>query len=335
MMTQTEIDAMSDKLKAMAGTPADLSDFTAQVTREKEAARAAGVTSRSFPSKRPIGSVLDDLSARPERAKALGTAKVRTLLAHAEHFLLDEDAGERIVKMVEKDARLISDLQEFALRPYDRMTISLPARALNDADRETLILLDQYQDINAFALVLRNTATGEIAPIPGWYGTVRGHRGDDRRSVVRIDDIMPDEERMKYAVGTYSMAIDAVMLFLNQKKGVHFSEPTQRRRSMLRGRPTTFFARRTITLTMDAPLELRHNFTSGARDAARRHAVRGHFFHRGGDLACVHRWAALDGHVNAWECVDCDRRRFWRRDFERGDANKGLVASRYTIKGKA
>lgn len=321
---------------APAADPSDLSAITDKITRDVEAARRAGITSASFPSSRPIGSVLDDLSARPEKGKVLGATKVRTLLAHAEHFLLDEEAGARVVGMVEKDAKLIQELREFALRPYPQMTISLPARAMHDAERETLILLDKYRDINAFALVLRDTRTGDIAPIPGWYASPRSRSDEEGRTVIRLDANMPADERMKYAVGTYSMAIDAVMLFLNQKKGVHVSEPTPQRRSLRAGRPVIYFKRSTIRLSIEAPAILRHHFSTRERGPVRRHAVRGHFFHRGGLASgCAHRWARLDDHENAWECVDCDRRRFWRRDFERGDVNKGVVASRYTMTGKA
>jgi len=315
------------------GTPADMDGFAERMTRLQNDARAAGFTSADVPSNRQVGSVLDDLSARTELAKALGAQRVRNLLAHAEHFLLDDDAGARIVRMVESNARLINELRPFARRPYPTMTISLPTRALNDADRETLILLGQYKDINAFALVLRDTRTSAIAPIPGWYGVPNGKHDDEGRTVIRLDDAMPGDERMKYAAVTYSMAIDAVLLMLNQKRGIHISEPTLRRRSIRAGRAVTYFARSTIKLSLDNPEELRQSFTSGTHASPRRHPVRGHYFHRGGDRSCTHRWADLDGHEGAFECVDCERRRFWRRDFERGDIERGVVSPRYLITG--
>ena len=314
------------------GEPETIDAVAASVAALQAHAAEAGVTSASFPSRRPIGSVLDDLSARPEKAKGLGVSRVRTLLAHAEHFLLDEEAGQRVIDMVTNHGQLLNDLNEFALRPYERMTISMPSRAKGDAERETLILLDQYQDINAFALVLRDTRTGELAPIPGWYASPRAKVGDPGRTVVRLDDAMPDDQMMKYSAATYSMAIDAILLMLNQKRGVHVSEPTARRRSLRSGRPVTLFSRSTIHLSLDSPEELRLSYAGGGTHASpRRHAVRGHFFHLGGSKTCTHRWARIDGFDNGWECVDCDRRRFWRNDFERGDAERGYIASRYKV----
>lgn len=316
---QPWIDSTSDRLKLAA-----MNEFA-------DRTRAAGITSDQFPSKYPIGSVLDEVSARPERVKVLGLARVKRVLTHAEHFLLDEDAGAKIVQTVEHHATLISELRHFAIMPYPVMTITMPTRATHDADRESLLLVEEREGFKQFALALRHTTSGDVVAVPGWYGYANDPSGKSR-TVFRTDGPpMPDDAVLRQQIGTYSIALDAVLLYLNQKKGVHISEPTLRRRSMLRGRPTTFFSRSTIRLTLDSPTELRHHFTTGAREAARRHAVRGHFFHRGGDVNCTHRWAGLDGHENAWECVDCERRRFWRRDFERGDADKGYVASRYLI----
>jgi hypothetical protein len=303
-----------------------LSDF------ERRAADA-GISSDQFPSRYKIGSVLDEVSARPERMKDLGAQRVRNLLAHAEHFLLDEDAGRRVVDMVESNAPLIRDMRQFAIMPFPVMTISLPTRVTHDADRETLLMVEERNGHKVFALALRNRETGGIVSIPGWYAYAEEH-GKNSRLVFRTDGPpMPDDEMLRRQIGTYSLALDAVLLFLNQKRGVHFTEPTMKRKSLLRGRPVTYFARRTITLAIDAPAVLQLHHATATREACRRHAVRGHFFHRGGDIHCTHRWAALDGHADAWECVDCERRRFWRRDFERGDINKGVVSSRYSIKG--
>jgi hypothetical protein len=307
----------------------------ANIRLRQAEARAAGVSSADFPSRHPIGSVLDDLSARPERAKVLGVDRVRRLLAHAEHFILDEDAGRRVVDMVEHHSPLIVDLREFAKLPFPTMTISLPTRATFDADRESLLLIQERDGIaKTFALVLRNTASGQIMPVPGWYVSTDS-RDEGARTLIRLDDSMPDDETLRAQIGTYSFALDAVLLFLNQKRGIHISAPTERRRSFRNGRPTTFVARRTITLSLDNPADLHRSYATGDRNSPKRHGVRGHFFHRGGDQACEHRWAHLDGYDRgkAWECVDCSRRRFWRRDFERGDEAKGFVVSRYQIKG--
>lgn len=299
----------------------------------ERSAAAAGMVSSDYPSRYAIGSVLDDLSARPERAKSLGLQRVRNLISHAEHFLLDEEAGRRVIAMVENHTPLIRDLREFAIMPFPVMTISLPTRAIHDADRETLLLAEEKAGLKTFALVLRQRGSGDIVPIPGWYAYAE-EAGEKSRIVFRTDGPAMDKDDMtRRQIGTYSLALDAVLLFLNQKHGIHISEPTLRRRSMLRGRPATFFARRTINISLESPVELRHHYTSGTRESCRLHAVRGHFFHRGGTLGCEHRWAKLDGHTNGWECIDCERRRFWRRDFERGDIEKGVVDSRYTIKG--
>lgn len=305
----------------------------AEWTARNDAAKGAGVTGAMFPSDRPIGSLLDDLSARPEQAKVLGAQRVRNLLAHASHFLLDEDAGARVVDMVENNAQLISDLRAFARLPFERMTVSLPTRAVHDADRETLLLVEMRDGVKTFALALRDTRRGDIVPIPGWYSSAEDRDGKVR-TVIRMDGPpMPDDVVHRQQVGTYSLALDAVLLFLNQKKGVHITEPTMRRRSIRAGRNVTYFARSTISLSIDAAHELRRSYATGERGPTRRHGVRGHFFHRGGVIGCTHRWAALDGHPNGHECVDCGRRRFWRKEFERGDANIGLTVARYQVQG--
>lgn len=276
--------------------------------------------------------ILDDVAADARLAAPLGLGRVRALLHQGNHMVLNDAAAAFVVDMVGNHGALIGELREFARSPFERMTITLPTRAAGDADRETLLLIDGVE----FALILRNTATGAVVPIPGWYLSVENEGEDHKsRTLVRTDDAIPKDATTTKMIATYSMARDAIFLLLNQKHGVHVSEPTMTRKGMSRGKTLTFYGRSTVSVSLHAAEELHRHFATMTRTTPRRHAVRGHFVHRGGDRDCEHQWEKLVDRPaaagDAWICTACDRKRSWRRDFERGDASKGYVTQTWKV----
>tara|TARA_R110000868_G_scaffold25423_4_gene99165 strand:+ start:6015 stop:6920 length:906 start_codon:yes stop_codon:yes gene_type:complete len=74
---------------------------------------------------------------------------------------------------------------------------------------------------------------------------------------------------------------------------------------------------------------LRQIVSLEARNAPRRHQVRGFWRHYHRNKACVHIWPFDSDDRGNWKCTKCDTLRVWINSFERGDAGIGYVTKEY------
>lgn len=125
-----------------------------------------------------------------------------------------------------------------------------------------------------------------------------------------------------------------LLLWLNQPSRVHYSqEPAGRR--IRGGKLVAYAAHRVVEIDIGHCRTVRAAFRSGLRErlSPRRHQVRGHFSHRGGNVHCHHQWPLLADQDGDWRCTRCGRLRWWRENYVRGDATRGWVEHEYDVTG--
>jgi hypothetical protein len=126
-------------------------------------------------------------------------------------------------------------------------------------------------------------------------------------------------------------------LLLLQAKKVRLTD-VPAARTLRKGRPVRYFSHSVIEIDLTTPKQLRRAFSTGTHASPRRHEVMGHFVHRGGIRGCVHDWQPItrdpDDGIKRWGCTSCERKRTWRKSFERGDAGKGFVRQEYAVTAK-
>lgn len=239
----------------------------------------------------------------------------------AKHFVLDAEAAKRLIGAY-KQRNLLRQLREFAIPPFEKMTISLPMENRHEKMTvENLLVLDYSDGQHNIAWLYDNMASQDRTP--GLYleaaSPMQKHRERVEQSQV---DALQD-------------MLDAFILILLGKRTTTVVEhPTK---TMLRkGKRVRFYARSEITIDLNPMRGIKRIVASGERGSPRRHGVMGHFTHRGGRKhGCTHAWEPVereDG-KKRWECKHCGRLRTWKAAFERGDAGKGWVRQSYKVIG--
>ena len=267
---------------------------------------------------------------------------VRPLLFQAKHFVLDPDACAFITRL-SSDEDLIGELREFAVPPFDKIAMSHVygpdhagwPQASFDGRRASFQSLTLW-DHGRWKLYVAHEDGSSLAAIPGWTtnlpdGYVENTWATEAQPGEDAADHYQRAARVLGSLKMHRLLIDAFFLLMAQPKhyNVHFNEA---RRSFSRGKPVKYFARSEIKIALSDVAVLRRAFRTGTHATPRRHEVRRHFIHRGGERACIHDWQPLeleDG-KKRWECA-CGRRRIERGPFERGDAGKGFVRQHYSI----
>lgn len=98
-----------------------------------------------------------------------------------------------------------------------------------------------------------------------------------------------------------------------------------------------YFVERNVTVKLPEK-EQHRRIRNSARENAhgwhnRRHPVKGHWCQRGGDENCPHDWEQHD--TNKYECKLCQRKRYYKKAYHRGDAALGWVhRDRYNVESK-
>lgn len=161
-----------------------------------------------------------------------------------------------------------------------------------------------------------------------------------------------ETELMNECVGDLRNIV-AVLLMLNRPKITEYSEVVPRSRGWIRNRVVPYMAHRTVTINLDPIPHLRRIGTKqDEQDQRRRHHVRGTFCHNKDArdyeriAQCVHNWVGTysdwipvgdnypPNEVEHWVCSECDGRRWWRDDHDRGNALLGWVEhDQYYVKG--
>ena len=123
----------------------------------------------------------------------------------------------------------------------------------------------------------------------------------------------------------------AFLLWLNQPAKVRFDNSPAGGR-MVGNKRVAYQAHRTVHIELGRT-SIRKAFNRWAEErlSPRRHKVRGHFCHSGGDVNHGHTWPQepdVDGH---WRCSGCGRLRWWKESHVRGDATRGWVTHDYQV----
>lgn len=244
-------------------------------------------------------------------------------LFQAKHFVLDAEAATRVYRL-NRQRELLSELREFAIPPFPKMTFEM--QTFHEKDGEwtispSIFCIDREngQDCIAWLYVdpLDNRGLWLQAANPI---IMRQHEGMtlDPKSIFDARDL-----------------VDCFVLMLLAKRTTTVVDHAKRT-SLHKGKRVTFYARSEITIALDPIRGLKRAVQDGSRGSPRRHGVLGHFTHRGGQkYGCTHDWEPVekeDG-KKRWECTHCGRKRTWRAAFERGDASKGYVRQSYKVKG--
>lgn len=134
----------------------------------------------------------------------------------------------------------------------------------------------------------------------------------------------------------------ALLLLLNQPSITRYVEVPSTR-GWIGNNPRRFAAHHQVHVALDAHQRMVKFVSEGGRGETRRlHRVRGHYCHdeTARDYAriagCIHEWiptdkrwqptpdTPVDERMN-WQCRECDGKRWWQSEHERGDAEKGYV----------
>lgn len=261
-----------------------------------------------------------------------GASRIRPLLFQTRHFVLDSDACQFLTRLASEDG-LLAELREFAIPPFDKLAIShrygkehvgYPTATFgtDPAEFQSLTLWDHGE----WKLFVAAADGSSLAAVPGWtYNLPHGAVANDK-ALER-----GDAEKVLGSLALHRTLIDAFFLILARPGSyqVNFNEA---RRTLRKGKPVKFFARSEIKIDLTDVKTFRRGFYTGARAPSRRHEVRRHFTHFGGDRAHSHAWEPLDSEDGRkrWLC-SCGRRRVERGPFGRGDANRGYVHQHYAI----
>lgn len=129
----------------------------------------------------------------------------------------------------------------------------------------------------------------------------------------------------------------ALMLLINQPKIIQ-TESVGRASGIRRGRRVVFLAHNIVDIELGRRKVYARmlNFKMGHRASPRRHNVRGHYIHRGGNPDCIHEWPkeasiSRNGAPN-WTCQKCGRLRTWRKAYYKGSAERGFATHDYSIR---
>lgn len=221
-----------------------------------------------------------------------------------------------------EDSQLIDQLRRFALAPFDTFTVSYtfpPNENLGEIGVLQIFSHGRYR-----TLVSQG---GKTIVVPGWTW----HDGWRIRNET-LEKMGDADSILEKAALDHNLLV-AFCLIMAQPTShiVHMGEPKRSR--MAAGRLVKFMASSEIVIRLDKPAQLRRLFHTGTHASPRRHEVRRHWWHFGGERNHVHTWEREDDGSGPMKFVcSCGRIRRERGPFERGDAGKGFVAQRYALK---
>lgn len=235
-------------------------------------------------------------------------------LFQAKHFVLDTEASVRVYQM-NRQRELLAELREFAIPPFEKMTFEM-------------------QTFHQGSDGVR-TMTQSLFCVDGasraWFYEQDGGLWVQAADHVRVSDGLTLDPVSLFNARDLT---DCFILLLLAKRTTTTVEHSKRT-GLRKGKRVQYYARSEITIQLDPLPGIKKAVSDGSRAPYRRHEVHGHFVHRGGDKHCVHAWEPVqwpDG-KQRWECTSCGRKRTWKKAYERGDASRGWVRSKYKVIG--
>jgi hypothetical protein len=148
--------------------------------------------------------------------------------------------------------------------------------------------------------------------------------GPINRSVVNSIKL---EQAARQCAGSFKIAMTTLMLMNQQHHKVYTFVPPAA--VLNRGKRRVVAAHTTVKFDLLAPRALYDSIRNGERAPPIRHAVRGHFAHRGLVDGCEHSWPPIPDGLGHWRCGACGGLRWWKREHERGVGEIG--EKRYEI----
>jgi hypothetical protein len=263
-------------------------------------------------------TLLDSVRVGHE-AGTKGDPIARNVAINGKPFVLGRDASRYVREFAVNHAALIDELAEFALAPFDRMSVSC-AFGLDTGLIETLHLWDEGD----YRLVIRQ---GEkCGAIPGWNRIDEGHVNNTALGH------FPDEAEALDKLNIDRRVLLAVFLLLGQPSTYRIVDQAAPRSTFRKGKIIRFMASSEIVLNLTKSTALRAMYRAQHRErlAARRHEVRRHWWHFGGDKGCEHDWQPDAIQPRRYSC-SCGRIRRERGPFERGDAGRGFLLQSYKV----
>lgn len=250
-------------------------------------------------------TVIDVLAIRVAEGEIVDTQITLPLIHQSKRFVLDGSSTQWLMDMVQNNAKLIHELREFALAPYERMIVAFDhMRFVNQPGREGWVVL--VLNNRKVVSLLYNSTTQRFEPL--------SHEGGDAL----------EHEWTRLVTLAFYLALASRRALVTSEQPEH--------RTASRGRQVRYYSHSTINIDLTAPKITRRCFSTGTHASPRRHQVMGHFVHRGGDRSCSHQWERQPGETpKRWCCSACERKRVWRAAFERGDAGKGFVRQDYQV----
>ncbi len=251
---------------------------------------------------------------------------VRAALFRAKHFLLGEEGSLFVKRLIDEHRDLRADLVEFALPPFDYMALTVKhyRHAEFPDGLETMHLWAKGR----YRLYVRGRRIGENeigdAHIPGWTSV-----DSDGRLHNTVIEGRPYRDEVYKRLRTDHDVLMMIFLLLAQPRTyqVKFSEGST---GVRKGKIVRYMATSEIIINLRSPAQFRRLWADGSRGSPRRHEVRRHWWHFGGDRGHEHDWELVDTDPRKYVCA-CGRIRRERGPFERGDAGKGFVTQRYKL----
>lgn len=268
---------------------------------------------------------LDDLRTMP------GYADFVAGQSRAYQFILDPESAEWIGDKSIELQDLAWENREFAKPPYIHTYVEF-TNMFDEAEDVPIGVLLSNSWLYIFS-VIPDDGVGRVSVFSGRLNTETGE-------IQWGDSADTDDDAIEVVVKVLQSAwLWTSLFFLILNKPKHLITETKPRISVKRrGKRVVYSAHTVVKLNLlDGGKALKRAVYSGARAAARRHAVRGHFVHYHTGLGCSHDWQRLKDtetglYVDRWTCPNCGGLRVWRKSFHRGDATVGFThKDRYAV----
>jgi hypothetical protein len=259
-----------------------------------------------------------EVAQRPDRISG------KAYLHRAKHFKFGFQASEYMLSFCTKK-ELLEQMQAYAPHPYPDYTISFWT-ATQEGVAEGFISVRLNEGRHEACMLAKPWEGEKIIGAENEY-TTRG--GSDTKACTLT-----------------WLICDAFRLLLAQPGASHISAGGPPRAAIRKGKRVHFYSASESTINLDAAKRVIQHHSTGHGKMMPAYQYRAHPCHSGGTPGCEHFWIEIGGRFQdeQWvpdqqfgrarptgECYHCGRRRWWRREGQRGNAGIGFVKQSYKL----